>query len=380
MSIVAHHLPRTVTLLARATLAFGLLCALAAPAEARSRIKDIADVEGVRDNLLVGYGLVVGLSGTGDSLRNSGFTAESLEAMLERLGVSTQGADLKTKNVAAVMVTATLPAFARQGSRIDLTVSALGDAKSLEGGTLLVTPLYGADGEIYAVGQGQVAIGGFLAEGQAESVSRGVATSARIASGAIIEREVGFELDQLESVRLALRNPDFTTAERIAQAINGHLRLPAAQATDPATVALTVPPFYQGRLAGLLTEIEQLRVDPDQPARVLVDEQSGIIVMGQNVRISQVALAQGNLTVRITELPQVSQPNPLAEGDTVVVPRTRVEIDEGGGQRMVVLEEGVSLQDLVAGLNALGVGPRDLISILQAIKAAGALQAEIVVM
>jgi flagellar P-ring protein precursor FlgI len=380
MSIVAHHLPRTVALLVGAAVTFGLICALAGPAEARSRIKDIADVEGVRDNLLVGYGLVVGLSGTGDSLRNSGFTAESLEAMLERLGVSTQGSDLKTKNVAAVMVTATLPAFARQGSRLDVTVSALGDAKSLEGGTLLVTPLYGADGEIYAVGQGQVAIGGFLAEGQAESVSRGVATSARIAAGAIIEREVGFELDQLERVRLALRNPDFTTAERVARAINGHLGLPAAQATDPATVALTVPPFYQGRLAALLTEIEQLRVDPDQPARVLVDEQSGIIVMGQNVRISQVALAQGNLTVRVTELPQVSQPNPLAEGDTVVVPRTRVEIDEGSGQRMVVLEEGVSLQDLVAGLNALGVGPRDLISILQAIKAAGALQAEIVVM
>jgi flagellar P-ring protein FlgI len=380
MSIVAHHLPRTVALLAGAALAFALACVLAGPAEASSRIKDIADVEGVRDNLLVGYGLVVGLSGTGDSLRNSGFTAESLEAMLERLGVSTQGQDLKTKNVAAVMVTATLPAFARQGSRLDVTVSALGDAKSLEGGTLLVTPLYGADGEIYAVGQGQVAIGGFVAEGVAESVSRGVATSARIAAGAIIEREVGFELDQLERVRLALRNPDFTTAERIARAINGHLRLPAAQATDPATVALNVPPFYQGRIASLLTDIEQLRVDPDQPARVLVDEQSGIIVMGENVRISQVALAQGNLTVRITELPQVSQPNPLAEGDTVVVPRTRVEIDEGGGQRMVVLEEGVSLQDLVAGLNALGVGPRDLISILQAIKAAGALQAEIVVM
>jgi len=380
MSIVAHHLPRTVALLVGAAVTFGLICALAGPAEAKSRIKDIADVEGVRDNLLVGYGLVVGLSGTGDSLRNSGFTAESLEAMLERLGVSTQGSDLKTKNVAAVMVTATLPAFARQGSRLDVTVSALGDAKSLEGGTLLVTPLYGADGEIYAVGQGQVAIGGFLAEGQAESVSRGVATSARIAAGAIIEREVGFELDQLERVRLALRNPDFTTAERVARAINGHLGLPAAQATDPATVALTVPPFYQGRLAALLTEIEQLRVDPDQPARVLVDEQSGIIVMDQNVRISQVALAQGNLTVRVTELPQVSQPNPLAEGDTVVVPRTRVEIDEGSGQRMVVLEEGVSLQDLVAGLNALGVGPRDLISILQAIKAAGALQAEIVVM
>jgi flagellar P-ring protein precursor FlgI len=380
MAIVAHHLPRTVALLVWAALAFALACALAGPAEASSRIKDIADFEGVRDNLLVGYGLVVGLSGTGDSLRNSGFTAESLEAMLERLGVSTQGQDLKTKNVAAVMVTATLPAFARQGSRLDLTVSALGDAKSLEGGTLLVTPLYGADGEIYAVGQGQVAIGGFLAEGQAESVTRGVPTSARIAAGGIIEREVEFELDELERIRLALRNPDFTTAERIARAINGHLRLPAARATDPATVALSVPPPYQGQTAALLTEIEQLRVEPDQPARVLIDEQSGIIVMGENVRISQVALAQGNLTVRVTEIPQVSQPNPLGEGDTVVVPRTRVEVDEGPGKRMLVLEEGVSLQSLVAGLNALGVGPRDLISILQAIKAAGALQAKIVVM
>jgi len=360
-------------------LALVLAATLAAPAGASSRIKDITDFEGVRDNPLVGYGLVVGLNGTGDSLRNSGFTAESLQAMLERLGVSTRDQDLKTKNVAAVMVTATLPPFARQGSRLDVTVSALGDAKSLEGGTLLVTPLYGADGEIYAVSQGQLAIGGFLAAGNAESVTRGVPTSARIASGAIIEREVAFELDQLERVRIALRNPDFTTAERIALAINRRFAAPLARVTDPATVALSVPADFRGRTAALLTDIEQLAIQPDQPARVLIDEQSGIIVMGDDVRISRVAIAQGNLTVRITETPQVSQPNPLAEGDTVVVPRTRVEVEESGAN-MVILDEGVSLQDLVAGLNALGVQPRDLIGILQAIKAAGALQAEIVVM
>jgi flagellar P-ring protein precursor FlgI len=278
------------------------------------------------------------------------------------------------------MVTATLPPFARQGSRLDVTVSALGDAKSLAGGTLLVTPLYGADGEIYAVSQGQLAVGGFVAAGAAESVTQGVPTSARIAAGGIIEREVGFELDQLERVRIALRNPDFTTAERIALAINRRFASPVARVTDPATVALSVPPAYRGRTAALLTDIEQLTVEPDQQARVLVDEQSGIIVMGDDVRISQVAIAQGNLTVRITETPQVSQPNPLAEGDTVVVPRTRVEVEQGGGGSMVVLQEGVSLQELVAGLNALGVQPRDLISILQAIKAAGALQAEIMVM
>ena len=363
-----------------AAIALVLAVGVAIPAEANSRLKDITDFEGVRDNPLVGYGLVVGLNGTGDSLRNSAFTAESLQAMLERLGVSTRGQDLKTKNVAAVMVTATLPPFARQGSRLDVSVSALGDAKSLEGGTLLVTPLYGADGEIYAVSQGQLAVGGFVAAGAAESVTQGVPTSARIAAGGIIEREVGFELDQLERVRIALRNPDFTTAERIAIAINRRFAAPVARVTDPATVALSVPPAYRGRTAALLTDIEQLTVEPDQQARVLVDEQSGIIVMGDDVRISQVAIAQGNLTVRITETPQVSQPNPLAEGDTVVVPRTRVEVEQGGGRSMVVLREGVSLQELVAGLNALGVQPRDLISILQAIKAAGALQAEIMVM
>ncbi len=237
--------------------ALALAAVLGSPAEANSRIKDITDFEGVRDNLLVGYGLVVGLNGTGDSLRNSAFTAGSLEAMLERLGVATRGQDLKTKNVAAVMVTTTLPPFARQGSHLDVTVSALGDAKSLEGGTLLVTPLYGADGEIYAVSQGQLAIGGFVAQGNAESVTKGVPTSARIASGGIVEREVEFELDQLKRIRLALRNPDFTTSARIALAINHHFRSSVAQAIHPATVNLSVPAAYRGRTAALLTEIEQ---------------------------------------------------------------------------------------------------------------------------
>lgn len=361
-------------------LSVAVAIAMAGPANGvPSRIKDIADFEGVRDNMLVGYGLVVGLDGSGDSLRNSAFTAQSLTSMLERLGVATRGEELKTRNVAAVMVTATLPPFARQGSRLDVTVSALGDARSLRGGTLLVTPLHGADGEIYAVAQGQLAVGGFSAGGEAETITRGVPTSARIASGAIIEREVEFDLDLLERVRLSLRNPDFTTAQRVAGAINARLGRPVARTEDATTVTLQVPPEWRGRVAGLLTEIERLQVEPDQMARVLIDEHAGIIVMGANVRISEVAVAQGNLTVQVTETPQVAQPNAFAEGETVVVPRTQVQVDEDGSQ-MVVLDGGVSLRQLVAGLNALGVGPRDLIGILQAIKAAGALQAEIEVM
>ena len=353
------------------------LAAWSAPAAAASRVKDIAVFEGVRTNMLIGYGLVVGLNGTGDSLRNSMFTQESLVAMLERLGVATRGNKLNTKNVAAVMVTATLLPFARQGSRIDVAVSALGDAKSLLGGTLLVTPLLGADGEAYAVAQGALSTGGFEAQGDAETVTRGVPTAARIPAGAIIEREVQFALDDMTQVRVALRNPDFTTAERIAGAINGRLGAATARALDPATVVLPVPAAYGGWVAQLLTEIEQLPIVPDTVAKILIDERSGIIVMGENVKISRVAVAQGNLTVRVTETPQVSQPNPLADGRTVEVPRTSIEIDDQSGNRMMALEPGVTLGDLVDGLNALGVGPRDLIGILQAIKAAGALQAEI---
>ncbi|MBF0246899.1 MAG: flagellar basal body P-ring protein FlgI [Alphaproteobacteria bacterium] len=351
------------------------------PAGAQSRIKDIVDFEGVRDNMLVGYGLVVGLNGTGDTLKSGHFTKQSLQAMLNRLGVKPTEAGLDSKNVAAVMVTAALPAFASTGSRQDVTVSALGDAKSLLGGTLLVTPLLGADGEVYAVAQGQVAVGGFTAGGAAETVTKGVPTSARIANGAIVERIVEFDIDGMESLKLSLRNPDFTTARRIAQALNAFLGTSAASATDPNTVKLDVPAGYQGQVVNLITDIEQLRIEPDQIARIIIDEQSGVIVMGENVRLSTVAVAQGNLTVRITETPQVSQPGPFTQtGATTTVNRTDVQVTEDGEKRLAVVQDGVSLQEFVNSLNALGIGPRDMITILQAVKAAGALQAEIEVM
>ncbi len=368
-----------------ALIALTVTLAAAAPARASSRIKDIADFEGVRENMLIGYGLVVGLNGTGDTLTNSDFTKQSLVGMLERLGVNTRDAatnnTLKTANVAAVMVTATLPPFARQGSRIDIAVSALGNAKSLLGGTLLVTPLIGADGEVYAVAQGQVAVSGFSAQGAAASVTKGVPTNGRVSNGAIVERELDFRLTNMRSVRLALRNPDFTTARRVAQVINRFVGRATAAPADPGTVTVSVPPDYAGGVIALLTDIEQLRVDPDQIARVVVDENSGVIVMGENVRISTVAIAQGNLTVRITETPQVSQPTPFSQGgQTAVVPRTNIQVDEDKGKKLAVVPSGISLQELVNGLNALGVGPRDLITILQSIKAAGALQAEIEVL
>jgi flagellar P-ring protein precursor FlgI len=352
----------------------GFLCL---DAFAASRIKDIADFEGVRENQLIGYGLVVGLNGTGDTLGNAPFTRQSLQAMLERMGVNTRGETLRTANVAAVMVTANLPAFAAQGSRIDVTISALGDAKSLQGGTLLVTPLIGADGEVYAIAQGPMAIAGFNAEGAAASITQGVPTVGRIANGALVEREVNFHLASMQQLKLALRNPDFTTARRVALSINSLLGGDIAVAQDPATIAISLPKEYRGSIVDLLTDIEQLIIEPDQPAKVVVDESSGIIVMGREVRVSTVAVAQGNLTVTITEAPLVSQAEPLAPGGaTVVVPRTGVEVTEEDRQ-LGIIAESVSLKELVDGLNALGVGPRDLIAILQAIKAAGALQAEI---
>lgn len=359
----------------RATLGLFLLLA-ALPAAAQVRIKDIADVEGVRDNQLVGYGLVVGLNGTGDRLRSAAFTRQSLIGVLERLGVNTrdQERQLDTRNVAAVMVTANLPAFARAGSRIDIAVSTLGDATNITGGTLLVTPLLGADGEVYAVAQGAIATGAIAARGAGASVTRGVPTAGRIANGAVVEREIDFAFAQGDRIRLSLRNPDLTTARRIAEAVNRYARTQVAAATDPRTVVLDIA----GReRVGFLADIEQLRVQPDQVARVVIEEASGTIVMGANVRVSTVAIAQGNLTIRITETPQVSQPNALAQGQTVVVPRTNIEVDEQNERRLGILRGGVTLDELVRGLNSLGVGPRDLITILQTIKAAGALQAEL---
>ena len=353
-----------------------LLLLLPAVASGQVRIKDIADVEGVRDNQLVGYGLVVGLNGTGDRLDSAVFTRQSLIGMLERLGVNTrdQEAKLQTKNVAAVMVTANLPAFARSGSRIDVAVSALGDAKDLSGGTLLVTPLLGADGEVYAVAQGALATGAIAARGAAASITRNVPTSARIANGATVEREVPFQLGSRATLRLGLRNPDLTTARRMAEAINRALGGSGARATDHRTVALAL----NGQdPVDVLARIEDLRIQPDSPATVVIDEASGTIVMGANVRISTVAIAQGNLTIRVSETPEVSQPGPLSGGQTAVVPRTGIAVDDSRDKRLGILRGGTTLRDLVASLNALGVGPRDMISILQSIKAAGALQADL---
>jgi flagellar P-ring protein precursor FlgI len=367
----------TRTLTAAVLAACVLMAAL--PALATSRIKDLANFEGVRQNQLIGYGLVVGLNGTGDTINNSPFTKQSLTAMLERLGINIRGQTLRTGNVAAVMVTANLPPFATQGTRIDVTVSALGDSKSLQGGTLLVTPLLGADGNVYAVGQGSLAVAGFTAQGEAAKITRGVPTVGRISNGAIIEREIEFALNRLNQVRLALRNADFTTAKRIAAAVNDFLGGPIAEPLDPSTVQISLPQKYPNNLVALLTEIEQLQVEPDLPAKVVIDERSGVIVIGRDVRVSTVAVAQGNLTVTVAETPQVSQPAPFSRGRTVVVPRTRIGVQEDG-KKLALVQEGVSLQQLVDGLNALGIGPIDMIAILQAIKAAGAIQAEIEVM
>ena len=368
-----------------ALLAVSSVAAMTAPfaaptAWAAPRIKDVADFEGVRENQLVGYGLVVGLAGTGDSLRNSPFTRQSLASMLERLGVNASSGNLNTRNVAAVMVTANLPPFASQGSRIDVTVSALGDARSLAGGQLLVTPLMGADQQVYAVAQGPLAIGGFSAGGQSGStVTRGVPTAGRIASGGMVEREIPFDIAAQSELRLALRNPDFTTAQRIAAAINTAVGADAARAINPGTVALRRPASFAGDMVSLVGRIESLEVQVDSPARIVIDESSGIVVMGENVRVSTVAIAQGNLTISVQEDPFVSQPAPFSRGETVVVPQTGIAVEEEDGG-LVMVPGGVPLRQLVNGLNALGVSPRDMISILQALKAAGAIQAEIEVM
>lgn len=370
---------RVLKLISTAVLCLGI--SMPSAAAGTSRIKDIVSVEGIRENQLIGYGLVVGLNGTGDTLRNTPYTEQSLTAMLERLGVNAKGETMRPENVAAVMVTATLPSFARQGNRIDVNVSSMGDAEDLKGGTLIATPLMGADGEVYAVAQGAVAVAGFSAQGEAASIVQGVPTNGRIANGGIVEREIPFELSDLTAVKLSLHNPDLTTAKRITAAINEHLKSDMARLLDPATIQLERPIGYELALVDILTNIEQIMVVPDQRARVIIDERTGIIVMGSEVRINSVAIAQGNLTISISEQPQVSQPGAFAQGgQTQVVPRSSVTVEETGTEKLTILPPTVTLQDLVDGLNALGVGPRDMISILQAVKAAGAMQAEIQVM
>jgi flagellar P-ring protein precursor FlgI len=343
------------------------------------RMKDLVEFDGVRGNDLVGYGLVVGLNGSGDGLRNAPFTEEILSNLLERLGVNVTGEQLRPKNVAAVMVTAALPPFSRAGARIDVTVSAIGDAKSLLGGTLVMTPLNGADGQIYAVAQGAVLAGGIAAEGEAARVVQGVPTAGVIPAGARVEREVDFDFAGLSAIRLALRSPDFTTASRIEAAVNAEFGRSVAAMVDAGTVAIDVPAARMQSPAHLLGRIENILVEPERRARVVVDHRSGTIVMGADVRISQVAVSQGGLTLRVEEAPVAVQPNPFSRGETIVVPRSTAAIEQPPGTGLAEVPAGTSLSEVVAGLNALGVAPRDMIDILKTINAAGALHAELIV-
>jgi flagellar P-ring protein precursor FlgI len=343
------------------------------------RIKDLVEFDGVRGNDLVGYGLVVGLNGTGDGLRNSPFTEEIMANMLERLGVNMAGEQMRPKNVAAVFVTAAIPPFSRSGSRIDVSVSAIGDSKSLMGGTLIMTPLSAADGQIYAVAQGTIIAGGATAEAEAATVVSGVPTAGVIPSGARVEREIDFDFTALRIIRLALRDPDFTTAGRIEVAINRTVGRRIARMLDSGTVELDIANAGLGSPAQVIGRIENVRVEPERRARVVVDQRSGTIVMGDDVRISRVAVSQGNLTLRIEDAPVAVQPNPFSPGETVVLPRSTAEIVEEPGIGLAEVDGGTSLAEVVAGLNALGVAPRDLIDILTSIKAAGALHADFVV-
>ena len=343
------------------------------------RIKDLVEFDGVRGNDLVGYGLVVGLNGTGDGLRNSPFTEEIMSNLLERLGVNVTGEQFQPKNVAAVFVTATLPPFSRAGGRIDVTVSAIGDAKSLLGGTLIMTPLNGADGKIYAVAQGAIIAGGISAEGQASKVVQGVPTAGVIPAGAHVEREVQFDFSKLRDIRLALRSPDFTTALRIENVINREFGRRVAYMEDSGTVSLNIAATKSDSPAHVIAQLENLEVVPENRARVVVDQRSGTIVMDEDVRISRVAIAQGNLTLRIDDTPQVVQPNPFSLGQTVVVPRSSSDIQTAPGTGLAEVDGSANLSEVVAGLNALGVAPHDMIDILKSINAAGALHAEFLV-
>ncbi len=363
----------------RAFLGLCMLAIVVVDAHAAARIKDVAVLQGGRDNQLIGYGLVVGLQGTGDSLRNAPFTEQSMRSMLDTLGVATAEGRARLRNIAAVMVTANLPAFATSGTRIDITVSSLGDASSLGGGQLVMTPLLGADGQIYAVAQGPVSISGFTAEGAAETLTQGTPTAGRIAGGAIVERELHVDFDREGAFLLQLRNPDFSTAIAITDAINQFARTRFGMATateiDARTVQLRKPDGISP--ARFIAAIENLEVVTDTPARVVLDEKSGTVVIGADVRVSRVAVSHGALTVRITEAPRVVQPRPFGEGETAVEEATFIDASQEGTQ--IGMIDGVDLQNLVEGLNRLGVTPRDIISILQAIKSAGALNAELVV-
>ena len=341
------------------------------------RLKDIATFGGVRTNDLVGYGLVVGLPGTGDK-GGSQFTVQSMTNMLESMGMKVDRAALKPKNVAAVMVTARMPASARPGSRLDVTVSSVGDAASLMGGVLLLTPLKGVDGNVYALSQGPLAVGGFSAGGEAASATKNVSTVARIPNGAVVERGVPFAFNEQRDVTITLGVEDFSTAKQVMDSLNRALGGTFAHAQDASTVKLTVPPSHQGDIVSLMASLENLEVRPQMRAKVVVDEKTGTVVLGSDVTLSRVAVSHGNLNVVVSERPEVSQPGPFSQGQTVVTPATQVGVREE--QRRLVLMDGASIQELVDGLNAIGATPRDLISILRVMKAAGALHADLEVL
>lgn len=339
------------------------------------RIKDIADIKGVRANQLVGYGLVMGLDGTGDG-NKSVFTIRSIAGMLEKMGMTVAPGQIKVKNTAAVMVTADLPPFARPGGRISVTVSSIGDAKSLQGGTLIFTPLKGADGRIYAIAQGPVSVGGFSASGAGGQVQKNFLTVGRVPQGALIEREVPSDFAKGNRLTLMLKQPDFTTAARVAEAVDGALSRKLSSTPDPGTVHVAVPEHFRENLVRFVTLVEALEVSPDVEARVIINERTGTVVLGNDVRISNVAIAHGNLSIQIRDTAAVSQPPPFSDGATVLVPDTDIMIREEDN-RLMMLNPGATIHELVRALNTLGVTPRDLIAILQAIKAAGALQAQL---
>jgi flagellar P-ring protein precursor FlgI len=344
-----------------------------------ARVKDISSIAGVRENQLIGYGLVVGLNGTGDGTRSE-FTTQALANMLRGLGLTIDPGDIRVNNVAAVMITATLPPFARAGGRLDILVSSLGDAKSLQGGTLLLTPLRAPNGEIYAVAQGPVSIGGFAASGRAGGgVQKNHPTVGSIAGGALIEREVPFQFTGRQGFRLILHDPDFTTSFRLAQMINTQMGEEIARAMDSGTIEVHVPEAQQRNLVEFVSTLEHMEIAPDSIAKVVLDERTGTVVIGENVRISTVAIAHGNLSIEIKENPTVSQPAPFSQGTTVVTPDSDVRVEEER-TNLILVPEAVTIRDLVRALNAIGVSPRDLIAIFQAIKAAGALQAQLEIM
>lgn len=368
----SHHTALVFLLLPAALLLLSIVLA-PQPADA-VRLKDIASFSGVRNNQLIGYGLIVGLGGTGDS-NKSDFTIQSMVNMLENMGVGVNKANLKPKNVAAVMVTAQMPVSAKPGTRLDVTVSSLGDAKSLQGGVLLLTPLKGVDGKVYALAQGALALGGFSVEGAAASAQKNTTTVARIPNGSVVERGVPFEFNRQDDLLLHMNIADFSTTQQVVEKLNNTLAGEYARAMDVTTIELKVPPQYRNNLVPFMASVENLEVSPDTRARIVVDEKTGTVVMGRNVRLSKVAVSHGNLQIVVQETADVSQPGPFSQGQTTVVPQTNIGVQEEN--RRLVLLEGATLQEMIDGLNAIGATPRDLISILQTLKASGALHADL---